>query len=284
VTIETTIAESAFKWTGVETSFPAGFPAMRVEDVIVQLDGLTLTRGLHYTVALAAGSRLVTVTPATMPSSSGFLRIYRSSEFTQSDVFAEGEAIPAPTHEDQHDRHVMRLQELRRDTDKAIAMAASSAVPRGAWSPDATYAAGDMVNFLGSSYRALVANSGVEPGADAQTWFQVAAKGEPGAPGLQGPPGVPGAGGFVTVDFGPYPGGDSATAVVADAGVAANSAIEANIIGVATADHSADEHIAERLEVAVAAIVPGVGFTIVVQPRGLWPFAAGAYTVSWLRR
>lgn len=121
MTVQVSIAQTSLNWSGVETVFAAGFPAMRKEDVRVEYvkndASSPLVRGTHYNVTLAADSRMVTVTPIALPAAPATLRISRNSEFTQEDVFVESEAIPAATHEWQHDHHVMRLQELRRDVD-----------------------------------------------------------------------------------------------------------------------------------------------------------------------
>ena len=72
-----------------------------------------------------------------------------------------------------------------------------------------------------------------------------------------------GAQGHTTIDFGAFPGSSHATvAVTGQAGIVAGSDAEAWIRAEASADHSADEHIVETIQVRAAAIVAGVGFTI----------------------
>ena len=74
--------------------------------------------------------------------------------------------------------------------------------------------------------------------------------------------------GTATLDFGAFPGASDATVVVTgQAGIGAGSLVEAWLIPVATADHSADEHLVETLKVQAGSIVAGTGFTI----RGVNP-------------
>ena len=73
-----------------------------------------------------------------------------------------------------------------------------------------------------------------------------------------------GAQGTTTVDFGAFPGSADASVAVAQAGIGAGSLAEAWIWPVATADHTADEHLVEPLKVFAHSIVAGVGFSITV--------------------
>jgi len=69
--------------------------------------------------------------------------------------------------------------------------------------------------------------------------------------------------GTATLDFGAFPGkSDASVAVTGQTGIVAGSLVEAWIRPVATADHTADEHMAETLKVFAANIVAGTGFTI----------------------
>lgn len=71
------------------------------------------------------------------------------------------------------------------------------------------------------------------------------------------------ASGTATLDFGAFPGkSDASVAVTGQAGIVSGSLVEAWIRPVATADHSADEHMVETLKVFAANIVAGTGFTI----------------------
>jgi hypothetical protein len=69
--------------------------------------------------------------------------------------------------------------------------------------------------------------------------------------------------GTATVDFGAFPGSsDASVAVTGQAGIVAGSVVQAWLRPVATADHSADEHMLETIRVHASSIVPGTGFTI----------------------
>ena len=69
--------------------------------------------------------------------------------------------------------------------------------------------------------------------------------------------------GTATVDFGAFPGSSHASVVVTgQAGIVAGSIVQAWVRPVATADHSADEHMLETLKVVASDIVAGTGFTI----------------------
>lgn len=91
-----------------------------------------------------------------------------------------------------------------------------------------------------------------------------------GPQGIQGPPGEDGASGTVNVgtavvDFGSFPGTTHASvAVTGQTGIATDSTVRAWLRPIATAVHSADEHIiaASLLDIVVSDIVADVGFTI----------------------
>jgi hypothetical protein len=74
-----------------------------------------------------------------------------------------------------------------------------------------------------------------------------------------------GATGTTTIDFGAFPGKlDTSVAVTGQASIIAGSLVEAWIRPVATALHSADEHVmaTTMLEVIAGNIIAGTGFTI----------------------
>lgn len=72
-----------------------------------------------------------------------------------------------------------------------------------------------------------------------------------------------GASGTATLNFGAFPGAsDASVAVTGQAGIVSGSLVEAWLRPEATADHSADEHMAETLKVLAGNIVAGTGFTI----------------------
>ncbi len=113
-----------------------------------------------------------------------------------------------------------------------------------------------------------------------------------------------GATGTTTVDFGAFPGAsDASVAVTGQTAIVAGSLVEAWLRPVATADHSADEHLVESIQVIAYNIVAGTGFTIFarnnselfgqpmnINPGGLAdPHAQGAgtllygqWTVAWV--
>jgi VCBS repeat-containing protein len=69
--------------------------------------------------------------------------------------------------------------------------------------------------------------------------------------------------GTATIDFGTFPGSSHASVVVTgQTGIVAGSIVQAWIRPVATADHSADEHMLETIKVHASDIVAGTGFTI----------------------
>jgi hypothetical protein len=69
--------------------------------------------------------------------------------------------------------------------------------------------------------------------------------------------------GTATLDFGAFPGAsDASVAVTGQAGILAGSLVEAWLFPAATADHTADEHWVETIEVMAGNVVAGTGFTI----------------------
>ena len=86
--------------------------------------------------------------------------------------------------------------------------------------------------------------------------------------------------GTATIDFGAFPGAsDTSLAITGQAAIVAGSLVEAWIRPVTTADHLADEHWVEELDVTAGDIVAATGFTIYGRTRnrrlhGLW-------TVAW---
>ncbi len=72
-----------------------------------------------------------------------------------------------------------------------------------------------------------------------------------------------GAQGTAVLDFGAFPGkSDTSVAVTGQAAIVSGSLVEAWLRPVATADHTADEHMLETLKIFAANIVAGTGFTI----------------------
>lgn len=85
-----------------------------------------------------------------------------------------------------------------------------------------------------------------------------------------------------TIDFGAFPGKTDATATVTgQTNIASGSFVEAYIVPTATADHTADEHWVENIQVMAGNIVAGTGFTIygrVTDSTRLY----GLWTVGWV--
>lgn len=66
-----------------------------------------------------------------------------------------------------------------------------------------------------------------------------------------------------TLSFGAFPGkADAAVAITGQAAIVSGSLVEAWLYPTATADHSADEHMLEKIKVVAGNIVAGTGFTI----------------------
>lgn len=99
-----------------------------------------------------------------------------------------------------------------------------------------------------------------------------------------------GAQGTTTIDFGAFPGStDTSVAVTGQASILAGSLVEAWLIPTATADHSADEHRVEAINVMAGNIVAGTGFTVygtsdqqLMDPVGDTPMPYGLWTVGWV--
>lgn len=69
--------------------------------------------------------------------------------------------------------------------------------------------------------------------------------------------------GTTTVNFGSFPGSSHATvAVTGQASIGSSSLVEAWIFPSATADHTSDEHLVEKIRVVAADVIAGTGFTI----------------------
>jgi hypothetical protein len=72
-----------------------------------------------------------------------------------------------------------------------------------------------------------------------------------------------GAQGTTTLNFDAFPGrSDTSVAVTGQAGILAGSLVEAWLVPTATADHTADEHLLETIQVQAGNVVAGTGFTI----------------------
>ena len=109
------------------------------------------------------------------------------------------------------------------------------------------------------------------------------------------------------LDFGAFPGAsDAALVITGQAGILAGSPVEVWLLPADTADHKADEHRVETIQVVAASIVAGTGFTIygvninpltehwLFQPWPQWPLKTvlvdtgkatriyGKWNVAWV--
>lgn len=99
-----------------------------------------------------------------------------------------------------------------------------------------------------------------------------------------------GAQGTAILDFGAFPGqSDTSIAVTGQTGIGTGSLVEAWIRPVATADHSADEHMVETLNIVASNISAGQGFTIygfntsqLNDPLGQGTRIYGQWNVGWV--
>jgi hypothetical protein len=89
------------------------------------------------------------------------------------------------------------------------------------------------------------------------------------------------ASGSTTVDFGTPGATDVTKAVTGQASILSGSLVEAWISPVATADHNADEHWVEEIQVTAGNVVAGTGFTIYARTRSAHKLH-GLWTVSWV--
>ena len=93
--------------------------------------------------------------------------------------------------------------------------------------------------------------------------------------------------GTATLDFGAFPGKtDASVAVTGQAAIVSGSSVGAWLRPVATADHSADEHLVESLSITAGNIVAGTGFTIYGNSTAQWSGTRshhiyGTWTVAW---
>lgn len=84
------------------------------------------------------------------------------------------------------------------------------------------------------------------------------------------PPAAEGAQGTAIADFGAFPGGSHKTiTVTGQSRIRTTSIVEAWLYPAATADHSADEHVVEAINVLAGSIVEGVGFSIDIITAGI---------------
>jgi hypothetical protein len=119
-TVATEACLAVLNWTGVESSFPAGFPALDPSHVIVSYTDShgnvsALTLGVQISVACDAVSGAVTVTPIAMPAAPGTLVISRATPANQQTNFANLASFSGDAHTQLADQAEMGIAEARRD-------------------------------------------------------------------------------------------------------------------------------------------------------------------------
>lgn len=95
--------------------------------------------------------------------------------------------------------------------------------------------------------------------------------------------------GTATIDFGVFPGkSDTSVAITGQPAVTSSTVVKAWIYPQDTADHSADEHLVETLDVYAGKVLAGTGFTIygvnesqLFEPAGGGTRLYGLWTVAW---
>jgi hypothetical protein len=144
---ETSIS-AGLSWTGVETSFPAGFNADAAGSVKVYYLSAAgalslLTQGVHYGVALGAGNA-VTVNPLALPAAPGTLFILRDTPALQQTDFNNLSSFSPDVHTMLHTRAIMLAAERKRDFARTLSFPIGE---NGAALPRAAARAGLLLGF-----------------------------------------------------------------------------------------------------------------------------------------
>ena len=89
--------------------------------------------------------------------------------------------------------------------------------------------------------------------------------------------------GTASLNFGAFPGASDASIAIAETGVSNHptSLAEAWLIPVATAEHTADEHLAESIKIIAGVCVAGVGFTVYDLTKDN-TLRYGNWTIGWV--
>jgi hypothetical protein len=124
MTVSSTVNREQYATNGVTTAFTIHFPFFNdadVQAVFVDAAGHAspLSLNADYTVSGgggAGGSLVTTLAPA----GGGTLTLYRELAFTQEDDYVEDDPLPADTLEGGFDRAVMRDQQLKDASDRAL--------------------------------------------------------------------------------------------------------------------------------------------------------------------
>jgi hypothetical protein len=275
---------------GATTTFAVPFWFLSGLDleIIVTTAGVpvSFTGGVGYTTTGAGVPGGGTVTLAAAPAAGALVQVLGLRIPNRTTSVVNGGSLISAALETELDIETATMQELRRDVSSAQAQAAAAVVaagtgwsPQGAWSATTAYAANALVFYSNGSYVAIAPSTNVTPGTNPSLWQQVAAQGPTGATGPAGAnAGVSGVG---TINFGAFPGSDTASVSVSDGGVASNSALLAQISYADSADHSADEHLVEEIDVIAGSITAGVGFLVAAKTRNLPLY--GQFNFAWRR-
>lgn len=137
-TVPSEACQAQFQWTGVQASFPCGFPALAAADLQVQFvsSGVTppvaqtLGLGVAYTVTLDGNSGNATVNPisAGMPAGTGTVTITRNTLAEQATLFSNLESYQADALTALFDRAMMVAAECKRRLAALEQVAFGSAV------------------------------------------------------------------------------------------------------------------------------------------------------------
>jgi len=127
VTVATELCHTELAYTGVETTFPAGYSAQSATAVFVTYRDVngnitTLTPGINVTVQVDPASGAVTVMAVGggMPAAPGTVIIDRVTPGVQATNFANLGAYSALTHQQLHDAAAMRDDENKYRVGRAI--------------------------------------------------------------------------------------------------------------------------------------------------------------------
>ena len=127
MTVSTEIFRSEHQWTGVETSFNTGWPAIlaaHVKGVFRNPAGVetTLVQGVNYTVSISAGTRIVTCTPVVLPPAPGVVVFYRQTPATVDIVLQDNQNTPASVYQALLDAAALRDAEARGALSRALVL------------------------------------------------------------------------------------------------------------------------------------------------------------------
>lgn len=126
MTVPTLAAAFDFTWTGSAAEVWTGFRAQAVEHLVVTdrsyVTPVTLTRGVHYTARIDAGSGTawVAIIPGAMPAQPRAIRVLRVTPSTQVATFANYAPFDAAALETLFDDNALRDQELDRGATEAL--------------------------------------------------------------------------------------------------------------------------------------------------------------------